>query len=213
MTRTDTLSPQDAAEALRGLEAVEQRLSYKAGAISWMLYGLAAAGIFATYGMMDTYFTRIGAPWAYSFLWMPWIAAATLGTNALWRLLNMSMARPTDEGTRHTWNYTAGYCTLFLAIGAAAWYLLAAVLDLRLSMHIVMTLTIGLFTGFLAMFQARHYDAPLLRGPFVAAGLALVGLAVVMALLRLDDHAAGILASMGSLTAYFTAALTVFRRG
>lgn len=213
MEPQEPLTPQAAARTLAELQDLEQALSNKAGALSWMLFGLGGAAIFATYGMVGPWFEELDMPWLYMFLWMPWIAAATIGTTSLWRMMNLSLARPEDDDLAHGWLYTFGYSLLFLALGATAWYVIGPVMGYTLSTHIIMTLTVGVFTAILATFQARHYCAPVIRTPFTLAGLALVALGITMAALDLSDIAAGLFATFGDLTAYFVAGVYVFRRG
>src|SRR5438552_1798189 len=80
----DALSVTAAIQTLQRYEGFEARLYLRTEGMTWMLWGLVAAGIFLTYQAVAPFVA--GHDFLLvAFLWMPWSAAGVLATVALWR--------------------------------------------------------------------------------------------------------------------------------
>lgn len=205
-------TPHEAAETLTRLEHYEEGLTTRAGALTWMFFGLGGAAIFLTYETASPLFIDAGMPWLLSFLWIPWIAGAGILTNGLWKML--SIAAPVKHSTKETWWSTIGGSLLFFALALVVWGAARAGggrVDLGDSAGWAMVL--GAFTAVLALWQSHHYKARAIRVPFVLAGLAIFATGAALAIWPPADPADGLVATGVDLLAYFTAGMYVYRRG
>lgn len=188
------MTAQDALHALRDLPRYEERLTARAGGLTFMLWGLATAGIFTTYAAAAEPLEARGAYWAFGVLWVPWTAAGIAASAALWssHAVTMRRAPGAREGLRQSLLFTFG----FLALAAA----LFAVLDLwagvEWDVNGVLAVASGLFAILVGLLQRKAW------GPG-ARNVAVAGACMVLAGVALG------VSGTGGAAAAFTAAAVV----
>lgn len=159
----------EAADLLAGIPDVEKKLTARTAGLTWIVWGIAIPGLFATYAAAEPLLaTDGGFGWILSVLWIPWIGAGSLATNLLWATNAVTLDRePEGRG----WARAGAYLALFFLLAAAVWGLLA-VLDVNLAADAVWIVASGLLTVAIG-FAAGPRGAPGSRVA-VAGGLAIV---------------------------------------
>jgi hypothetical protein len=217
-----SLTPAQAIHALTQLEGYEEGLTARIGGLTSMVFGIAVAGIFVTYGVASAWGFVQRHPWVQSFLWVPWILAGTVITTSLWSLHAIQLRRP-DRGWRAS-AYSLMLSLVFTAIALALSFLPVpqihagaafAPLASQLGMFGFMTVVTGLFTLVMAgMAYGRFMGKP--RGaavPLLGAGLAILVGGFAMGMVALDGLPAALLSAGLCGTAYFGAGLVPYLRG
>lgn len=113
---TAPLSRTQALAAIDDLRGFESRLSSRVGALTGMMWGMASAAIFVTYGLAGS---TPGFPAGLMpFLWAPWALGAMLVTGFAWRLHAISLRRPYDRsrGRRFSLAFSALFAVALLVL-------------------------------------------------------------------------------------------------
>ncbi len=204
-----TLTAMDAAEALRSLEGFEQGLDRRTGGMTNMVWGLASAGIFLTYGSADTWIQDIGQYWLFGFLWIPWVAAGMALTAALWGSKAVTMGR--EPGTRSEWLASLGFTGAFLLILAAVAGIGSRVLGLDWDTNTTLVLVNGLFIGLIGSVHRRHDRA--CATYTLAAAVAVVLGALALAVVGIGDAPANLAGAAIVGAAWFVSGALTYRKG
>ncbi|HWG90201.1 MAG TPA: hypothetical protein VNZ52_05055 [Candidatus Thermoplasmatota archaeon] len=115
-------SYQQAVKDLDALSSFEAGLRQRTEGICWALWGLTTVGIFLTYGFVGHAWGG-SLPWWATQLWVPWIAAASLLTAALWRSAALSAPQPIREGEDRWWMHVLVWAGFTALLTTAAFYL------------------------------------------------------------------------------------------
>lgn len=138
MTETEALTAEAAVATLGRLEGLNEALRRRTSGLTWMVWGLASPGIFFTYSFWALLVEFHAPTWwvAFAFLWIPWVAAGTLATVALWRSAGLVVPR---VGSRRQGLITF---IVFLLVMNLAWPL-AHAFDLSLVEPALMLAALG----------------------------------------------------------------------
>jgi hypothetical protein len=196
-----SLSPQQAAQALAALAGFEDQLTSRVGALTGMVWGIVSAAIFVTYGMAP----HVEPDWLLPFLWLPWTAAGVAVTIAAWKLHAVSLGRPHDRKQSVAW--TLGFAAVFLAAMA-----LMRILDLGDGAFPYMLVVNGMVGLFIALHVARRHGW-VAGTPMLAAGLAIVGGAFLLAASGLPTASMGLASAALVGAAFLGGSLVSFLRG
>ncbi len=199
------LSPTEAANALRELEAAEEVLSQRTGGITTMMWGIISAAIFLVYGVAER--TLIGPQnIAMSFLWLPFVAAGTLLTRKLWQHNALALGQD-DQGS--VWE-TIAYCGGFLIV-AAVLFLVTRAIGIVWDVDGMMTTVNGLLAGTIAFGLRRHN----VRGwtHLLNAGIAMVLGGILLGILELRIGLDVLTAAAICGVSWFTAGFALHQQG
>lgn len=208
-TADASMSAQDAVGVLVDLDGYEESLTARTAGITWMIWGTAVPGIFTTYGAATAWLETTSFAWILSFLWIPWIAGASLATNWLWKATAVTL--DWDASSKQGWGYAAGFTLAFFVLAGAIW-LTSQALGTTLGVNAWMLLAGGLLTvaiGFVYRRQRIPGPTEALVGGVVlaAAGLALAGA-------TLEPRAFAGLLSAGLVGfVYYAMGIRLYRRG
>lgn len=173
-----TMSPEAAARALADLPRYEEALTAKAFGITMMAFGIASAAIGMTYHLSTPWIIGNDVPWLFSFLWVPWIAAAATLTATVWHAQSISLVSYADDARKGSMWYVVLFSAFYLALLALASLVRAqtawAAADGVLGLYVLSVFTAGLG----AFFSWRHKAATLVRPMFVASALILAAAVV-----------------------------------
>ncbi len=205
------LTPLQAAQALRGLEGYEERLSSRAAGLTNMIWGLATAGIFLTYGSATDWAEAQGLPWLLALLWIPWVAAGITTTGAIWNAHAVSLGRDRDHDNRKSLLMSLGYTVGFLALMGAVFAIAELVIGLDWDFNVIMVLVSALF-AWLVSAGERGSNLACSRHTSVAA-LAMAAAALVMGLVGLANEPANLLGATVVGGAWFASGIVTFTKG
>lgn len=107
----DTLTPQDAAQAFARANQWEDRIVHRTEGMTWMVWGLATAGIWVTLTAMSRGPMSL-LPMTLS--WSAWVLAGFALTYSLWR--SAALVRPDTIQTPPWWTYLLKVAGIALAI-------------------------------------------------------------------------------------------------
>lgn len=107
----ETLTPQEAAQAIARANAWEDRIVHRTEGMTWMVWGLVTAGIWVTLTAMSRGPQAI-VPMTLS--WSVWVIAGFALTYSLWR--SAALTRPDVVRTPAWWTYPAKVAGIALAI-------------------------------------------------------------------------------------------------
>ncbi len=204
------LSPEDAVRALAGLERYEETLTAKAFGITMMAFGIAGAATSLSYAYAADWIAARGYAWALSFLWIPWIFAASLVAATVWKAHAVSL--PQHDKPRGSWWWSVLFSFAYIALLAGVWALDEATpIDLGQENHNLLTL--GLFTVLLALFLQRRYGASWMLRVLYGVAVVLAALAFAYAALDLPSVAANLLAVLTSLALWVGSGAYIAARG
>lgn len=206
------MTAEQAATALADLEGYEQSLTARTAGLTWIVWGTAIPGLFATYNAAGHWvMDHAGPEWILGLLWIPWVAGASLATNWLWDLNAVRLEVEHDR--REGWLYSGGFTLMFFVLAALVSGALSLV-GIDVGTNGWMVLTVGVFT--LALAGVYHRNRwPGVRETMLA-GLAIVlgGLPIALAPASLAPDVAFGLASAGLVgLAYYGAGVWLYRRG
>ena len=140
----------DAALALRDVPDVEERLTTNVNGITLMIWALATAGIFLTYGVLDLMNLQDAENWAYAVAWIPFVFGGMAATKHLGRAHHQALNIGSSD---HRW------CPSFaVLIGAAGAMLLVTEVWLGLNWGVALAMLFAngvLLAGF-GLFCAGH---------------------------------------------------------
>lgn len=164
----------EAADLLAGIEDVEEEMTARTAGLTWLVWGLAIPGLFTSYAALQPVVAEGPFEWILSVLWIPWIVAGSLATNALWAVNAVTLDREPEGGGGWT---SLGFVVLFFALAGASWAL-TSVLGVDLPLDALWIVAAGLLTVAIgAVFRRRQAPG---GGLAAAGGLTIVagGLAV-----------------------------------
>ncbi len=205
----ETLTPLDAAEALRSLEGFEEKLDRRTGGMTNMVWGLASAGIFLTYGSASEWIAEQALHWLFSLLWIPWVAGGMALTGALWSSKAVTMGR--DPESRGSLLASLGFTGAFLAILAAVALVGGRLLDLDWDTNTTLVLVNGLFIGLIGTAHRRHDKA--CAAYTLGAAVVVVLAAIVLAATGLADAPANLIGAAVVGGAWFGSGWLVYLKG
>lgn len=90
-TNGEPLSVEGALRTIQDLEGLEMGLYQRTEGVTWMVWGLVTAGLYASFGMARGASATM-ADWT-QFLWAPWIAAGVTATIVLWKTAHLAAHR------------------------------------------------------------------------------------------------------------------------
>lgn len=206
------MGPEEVADLLGEVDGYERTLTARTAGLTALVWGTAIPGLFVTYNAAGHWVMDHGAPeWVFAVLWLPWIAAASLTSNWLWRLNAVTLER--ERGGGSGWPTSLGFTLLFFLVAALVWGLLAlAGVDVGTNGWMVLatgafTLVLGGLHGYRGWVGARETS---LAGLAILAG----GLPIALAPASLAPDVAFGFASAGLVgLAYFAAGIALFVRG
>lgn len=170
--KTGPLTAGEAEDAIARLEGFSEPLQTRTGGITWMIWAVVTAGIFATYWAAPASVGNRAVLW---FLWLPWVAAGHLLTGALWRSVALTLDLPEDPSERTWWAvYVFGITALFFVVLGAYHLVLGEVV----SQDVFWLGFFGAFT-FLMIYLTGH--EPRSARVMAVAGAVLLALAAVAA--------------------------------
>lgn len=210
MAAQSAMTPHDALHALRDLPRYEERLTARANGLTGMVWALATAGIFLTYGTADPFLEDAGHTWAFAFLWMPWVLAGVATTGAIWHSLAISLKR--DPGAAKGLATSGIGIGLFLVLAAGLFYGLDALADVEWTTSAIMTMANGLFAATFAFILQRRYPA-CRPGPLVVAGVVMLLAGAGIGLAGVESAAAALLGAFAAGTSWFGAGLHAYVKG
>lgn len=177
---SETMTPQEAVETLARASRWEGSLAQRTEGLTWMIWGLAMAGMFVSYGLADA---LDGEP-IMPFLWAPWVIAGNLLTWALWRTaaLHSTEIAPMRE-RRRWWAVAAVFLGVF---GVMTWVMPPQ------TWAVPMILT-GAVWSFMGLLIPRMSRQGRVVSACVGVGVALAAIALV--LLRVPEPVGGTLAT------------------
>lgn len=175
-------SPADAARDLQALRAFDVGLRQRTEGISWALWGLVTAGIFLTYGYAGSHFGHAWPFWATQ-IWLPWVAAGSALSAALWRSAALTAPAAAERGVRG-WIHLLTWTLLILAVICIAFFLRTGIRE-----PVMALLGVGAVALFMGATNLLRYT-PTGRLVAVTAGAAMVGAALLEVLLDAGYDAA-----------------------
>lgn len=175
----EAMVPAAAWATIREAAAFEEPLRRRTEGVTWMVWGLVTAAIFATYDALSPAFHEFDhetgvettAPWYIDALWVYWVLAGALVTWALWR--TVALATPVESppaGKRVTLTWVAA--------GALGWALALVVLP-WLHTHLVPVVAIGVAWLTVGAVNLQR-SSPLGRRVLVVVGVVVVTAAVLL---------------------------------
>lgn len=177
------LSAQDAARALADIPRYEEGLTGIGFAITLMAYGIASAAIGMTYEASRAWIMTNDAPWMFSFLWAPWIIAATILTGTVWHAQAIRLRPRSHHGSHDgehfgghggSWIYAIAFSGLYIGLALGSQFLFAN-LDISPAGPIENLYVLSLFTGIIALvFRFRHGASHFITPVFWGAAFILV---------------------------------------
>ncbi len=198
------LSPEGALTALSELDRYEERLTARAGGITWMIWGTAVPGIFTTYNTANPWIGSVGLDWLNALLWIPWIVGATLATNMLWK--SQSVVLETHDAGPNGWLVSLAFAVTFGAILGGV-YLLGP----DLGPNGLMLLVTGLLTLVMAAAYRIAWEHPAV--PTTLAGLAIAAVALAIGTSGLAQPATAMLSAATVAVAYYGLGGYLYARG
>lgn len=192
---TDEFPPTDAVEALSEIEGYRETLALRVFGLNLMVFGIAIAAIPITYAAGGSWLAeQAGGSLAVSLLWAPWIAGAVAVSMLLWSTFSMTI----DETQRPALEIlvSLGFTLVFFLLAGG---LLVAGPDL--GTYVVMSLATGLLTAVIGLYNFLRYGARRML-------LAMMGAAIVIALLALGIHTLGLPPAGEALTTGFAQGAT-----
>lgn len=208
-TADASMSARDAVGVLADLESYEESLTARTAGITWMIWGTAVPGIFTTYGAAVPWMETTSFAWILSFLWIPWIAGATLATNWLWKTTAVTL--DWDSSSSEGWGYAIGFTLGFFVLAGAIW-LASQALGTTLGVNAWMLLAGGLLTIAIGLVYRRQQ----IPGPTEAllGGLILSAAALGLAAASLGPPVFAGLVSAGLVgLVYYTMGIRLYRLG
>jgi hypothetical protein len=112
-----TLSVADALRTTRELDSTYGALERRTGGLTWLIWGMAVAGIFMTYsylGLQRTLGARV--EWVLPFAWSPWVAMGYISTGLTWR----SVALTAPRAASGSWKEALATGLLFVLFNGSA---------------------------------------------------------------------------------------------
>lgn len=203
------MTPHDALNALRDLPRYEERLEARTAGLTFMVWGIAIAGIFVTYTAAAHWLQAHGASWALAGLWVPWVVAGSTFSALLWSSHAITLRRSprAGPGVRLSIAVTA----LFLVLAAVVFGLLDVLLGVEWTVNSLMAIASGLCAGTLGIWQrkawghgARHLGV---------AGIAMVVAGLTIGLTGVPATPAGLLAAAAVGAAWLIAGACTYRAG
>lgn len=203
------MTPDDALAALRELPRYEERLAARTGGLTFMMWGLAVAGIFLTYSAAGDWLVRNRAEWAFALLWVPWVAAGSALTALLWTSHAVTLRQPPEAapGLRLSLAVTA----LFVVLAGAVFVAVDRFAGAAWTAHSLMLTASGLCAAILGAWQRRTWG-PAAR-TLLAAGAAMALGGVVLGAAGVHEEAAGLLAAAIAGTSWMAAGAVAYRMG
>lgn len=197
----------ETAAALRDAQGYEEALTERTSGMTNMVWGLAAALIFLTYGSAADLIERADKTWLYGVLWIPGVLLGTLLTIALWSSHAISLARTMDA--KDGWRHLGLNIVAFLALTAALAGLLH-VLDVAWEPSVLMTLVNGIFALIIAT-RERSISLACSRDTLIA-GIWMIGAGIAIGLLGLQHEAAALAGAAITATGWAGSGLWTFLR-
>lgn len=208
MATNPAMTPQEAAAVLRDVGHYEERLTNRANGLTLMIWGLASAGIFLTYGTADPYLENMDLSWMYALLWLPWVAAGLLASRGVWSGHALTLRRSDEPGT----GAMMGSVALFFVIAAGLFVGLDILAGIEWTVSSIMTIANGLFGIALATFISKWHRSCRDTATLVA-GLAMVAVGIILGLSGVHPAAATLLGASTTGAGWFAAGLVNHRRG
>ncbi|MGB0652775.1 MAG: hypothetical protein ACPGQL_06200 [Thermoplasmatota archaeon] len=209
----EQLTPTDAARAaaaLGELEGYEETLSNRAAGTTNMVWGMAAAGIFLTYGTAGGWLSSWPElEWLFALLWIPWVAMGTGLTWTTWVTHAVSLQR--SPAMRDGMKASGLSFLLFGTLVAATFGLLVLGLGLAWDTSAVMTLVNGLFALILGTSLRRHSTT--CSTNTVLAGLWMALLGVTIGVAGLGHEPAALAGASACALGWFGSGLATYLRG
>jgi hypothetical protein len=164
------LTRDQALSALRDLEGFEEGLTARVGALTGMVWGVVSAGIFVSYGLATQGDIH---NWLMLFLWLPWAAAGTAITSAVWKLHAVTLRGPKAKGRSWVWSC---FFAVFFAMALLVLHLTGGVHVMAFPYMLVVN---GL-VAFILVGIASRKRGRLTAGPLLAAGVLMVASAFAL---------------------------------
>lgn len=82
---SDALSATEALATVARATQAEASLRSRTEGVTWMVWGLVTAAIFLSFDAASPLYELPATPFWADFLWVPWVAAGSLVTAAVWR--------------------------------------------------------------------------------------------------------------------------------
>ncbi|GEM_PF-7088158 len=199
-----TLSAQEAAAAIRSLQDADAMIRRRTAGLMWMIWGLVAPAIFASYGFASAADPQ-GLWWR--LLWLPWAAAGVGATVALWRSAGLAM-RTRERPPRAEVAWHVGLFVV-LVVGSAV---LVQALGAPVSVPAAVLAALGVASMLLGAFGLLARDA-VERRASVAAGALLVAAAAACALSGTGAQLHFVVGALASGLAFYGAGVLLAMRG
>lgn len=203
------MTARDALRALGDLPRYEENLTAKAGGMTSMVWGLAAAGIFLTYLAAGDWLEEMRAYWAFALLWIPWVAAGIALSGAIW--VSHAVSLRSDPKTGQGLAKSLAFTGLFLAIAAALFLGLDVLAGVEWTVHSLMTVANGLFALAMAGVQMRAKACG--AGNVAAAGAMMLAAGIALGLAGASDVVSGLLGATVVGLGWFAAGVLTYRQG
>lgn len=176
------LTALEAAQVMRDMDRMDERLQARIHGLTWMVWGLVAPAIFMTYAFAATDIADLPSdahvPW-FGILWLPWAVVGLVLTVLLWRSVGFVL-----PGKGLTGRELALHAGFFL-VGTIGLVILSIVAELPVYPPTIVLTGIGLVTAVLGTrdaFAGNVWEGTvqaavgaLLMGVAVAEGVVLAG--------------------------------------
>ncbi len=202
------MTPEEAAQVLHDTSAYSEELTTRAHGLTNMVWGLAIGGLFMAYAAAGPVLDDT-APWAYSILWVPFIAAGGALTTAIWT--THAVSTRTEPETARGLLMMAGFTVLFLALMGAIVWILTQAMAVAWSFNTAMILVTGVFGLILVAVGKWQGHGPSV--PMLIANFGIIAAAVIIGLNDPGENMAGFLGSFIAGGAWFTGGLVTAMRG
>lgn len=196
------LTALEAAQVMRDMDRIDERLQARVHGLTWMVWGLVAPAIFMTYAFAATRVADLPidahVPW-FGLLWAPWAVLGLVFTALLWRSVGFVLPGKGIAGRE-----LALHAGFFLA-ATIGLVVLAIVTDLPVYPPTIVLTGIGLVTTVLGTRDAFAGNAR--EGTFQAAvGALLMGFAVFEAIVLAGPSSVTTLATASFWNVFASAA-------